>query len=118
MDAKESQLDEKLKDLLRRASLVAAEIQALQQGDRVPHFDEIELPAHALGQEFSRMIQSERVRSVAASGLEDATCPDCGSRHAVETQTRQIHSMDGPTEVTETVAECRRCRRSFFPSTR
>jgi hypothetical protein len=25
--------------------------------------------------------------------------------------------MDGPVELVETVAHCRRCRRSFFPST-
>jgi hypothetical protein len=27
-----------------------------------------------------------------------------------------VHSMDGPVELIETVAHCRRCRRSFFPS--
>jgi hypothetical protein len=34
----------------------------------------------------------------------------------VEPAQRQVHSMDGPIELTESVAHCRRCRRSFFPS--
>lgn len=116
MDAKLSSREEKLKNLLRQAASLAAEIQADSQQGRVPHFDEIELPAHALGQEFSRMVQTVRARGVAADGLQEVTCPGCGTRCPVETQSRQVHSMDGPIEVTETVANCRRCRRSFFPS--
>jgi len=118
MDAQQMLLKEKLQDLLKQASSVAAEIQAIEQGDGLPHFDQIELPAHALGQQFSRMIQSERSREVAASRLADATCPDCGCTCRVETQRREVNSMDGPIELTETVASCRRCRRSFFPSAR
>jgi hypothetical protein len=34
----------------------------------------------------------------------------------VEVSRREVHSMDGPVELIETVAHCRRCRRSFFPS--
>jgi hypothetical protein len=34
----------------------------------------------------------------------------------VEMEVRNVHSMDGPIELTEPVAHCRRCRRSFFPS--
>jgi hypothetical protein len=95
---------------------VAAELQAIEQGNRVPHFDEIELPAHALGQEFSRQIQSKRARDVAAREVKDAPCPDCACKCPVRSTTRIINSMDGPIELTETVADCRRCRRSFFPS--
>jgi len=116
MDAKQILLQEKLQDLLKQASSVAAEIQAVEQGDGTPHFDQIEIPAHALGQQFSRMIQSERAREVAAGGLADAACPDCGCKCGVETTTREVNSMDGPVKLTETVASCRRCRRSFFPS--
>ncbi|MCA9197580.1 MAG: hypothetical protein KDA87_08590 [Planctomycetales bacterium] len=72
MDAKRQQLEEKLELQLMQAAHTAAELQALEQGDRVPHFDEIEM--------------------------------------------RDVHSMDGPIELTEPVAHCRRCRRSFFPS--
>jgi hypothetical protein len=35
----------------------------------------------------------------------------------VEIEARPVTSMDGPIELTEPVAHCRRCRRSFFPST-
>jgi hypothetical protein len=116
MDAKRQRLERKLEDLLSQASAVAAELQAVEQGPGTPHYDQIELPAHALGQRLSRLIQCERAREVAAAGLADAACPTCGRKCAVQTKTRQVHSMDGPAEVVETVAKCRHCRRSFFPS--
>ncbi len=116
MDAKQTRLQKKLEDLLNQATAVAVELQAIEQGPGTPHYDQIELPAHYLGQRFSRMIQRERAREVAASSLEDAACPGCGEKCRVETKTREVHSMDGPTELLETICECRRCRRSFFPS--
>ena len=51
MDAKKLQLQEKIENLLRQASTVASEIQAIDQGNETPHFDQIELPANALGEE-------------------------------------------------------------------
>lgn len=116
MDAKEQRLEKKLENLLAQASAVAAEIQALHQGPGTPHYDQIELAAHAAGKRFSRMIQRVRAREVAAASLADAACPTCERKCTVTTQTRTLHSMDGPTEVLETVAHCRPCRRSFFPS--
>jgi len=116
MDANRTRLQKKLDDLLKDASTVAAELQALEQGGKTPHYDQIELPAHALGQQFSRMIQAERAREVAVAELHDAACPDCGRKCAVKTNSREVHSMDGPLKLLETVAHCRRCRRSFFPS--
>jgi len=117
MEAKQARLEGKLDDLLDQAAGVAAELQALKQGGRAPHYDEIEIPAHETGQELSRKIQTARVREVAAENLDPAGCPDCGCRCPVETKDRTVHSMDGPIDLTETVAYCRRCRRSFFPST-
>ena len=116
MDAKRQQLEEKLKFHMSQASSVAAEIQALEQGDRVPHFDEIEIPAHDLGKKFSRAIQEERARELALQELGRVYCPDCKKQCRVEIEPRKVHSMDGPIELTEPVAHCRRCRRSFFPS--
>ncbi len=116
MDAKRSRLEEKLNDLLTQASAIAAELQSIEQGRSTPHFDQIELPAHEVGQRLSRMIQTSRIRDVAASNLEKAVCPDCRQACTVETQNREVQSIDGPIELTETVASCRRCRRSFFPS--
>lgn len=116
MDATQRKLEKKLKGLLAQASAVATELQRLEQGSGVPHFDQIELPAHALGQRFSRMIQSERARDVAAACEAEAACPDCGQKCRTQTKSRQVHSQDGPLELLEVVAKCRRCRRSFFPS--
>ena len=117
MDAKEAQLKEKLAFHLKESSRIAAEIQAIEQGDRVPHFDEIEGPAHELGKKLSRAIQGERAREVALKELGRVYCPDCKKQCRVEIEMRDVQSMDGPIELTEPVAHCRRCRRSFFPST-
>ena len=116
MDAKQRRLEKKLEHLLSQAAAVAAEIQACEQGPGTPHYDQIELPAHALGQRFSRMIQSARACEVAATSPAEAACPTCGRKCGVQTKTRRVHSLDGPMEIMETVAKCRPCRRSFFPS--
>ena len=116
MDAKRTDLEQKLELHLQQASAVAAELQAVDQGNQTPHFDQIELPAHDVGQQLSRMIQSTRAREVAADGLQESACPKCGRNCSVQTKDRTVHSMDGPIELTEIMAHCRRCRRSFFPS--
>lgn len=116
MDAKRCVLEEKLCDLLNQAAAIATELQAIEQGPQTPHYDQIELPAHEVGQRLSRMIQTSRAREVAATNLAEAACPDCHQACPVEAHNREVHSMDGPIELTETVAHCRRCRRSFFPS--
>lgn len=116
MDANLVRLEKKLTDLLKQAAAVAAELHTLEQSDKKLHYDDIELPAHDLGQRFSRMVQADRARELAASELGDAACPDCGSMCQATTKSREVHSMDGPIELLETVAHCRRCRRSFFPS--
>ena len=116
MDAKRSELEAKLEDYLKQASAIAAQLQALEQSRLTPHFDQIELPAHEVGQRLSRLIQTTRARDVAADGLQSVACPDCGCQCSVETREREVQSMDGPIELTETMAHCRPCRRSFFPS--
>lgn len=116
MDAKEVQLKEKFEYFLGQATQVAAQLQAIEQGDRVPHYDEIELPAHAMGQRFSRAIQEERARELALREFKGCRCPGCNQLVQVEIEPRPVTSMDGPIELTEPVANCRRCRRSFFPS--
>jgi hypothetical protein len=116
MDAKRQGLQKKLEDLLSQATAVAVQMQGMDQGGGTPHFDDIELPAHALGQRLSRMIQEGRAREVAADQAAEAACPSCGCSCRVSTKKRQMQSADGPLELLETVAKCRRCRRSFFPS--
>ena len=118
MDAKEQQLEEKLEFHLQQASAAAVELQVFRQGDGVPHYDDIELPAHETGKRLSRAIQGERARELALREVGEVRCPDCKQQCKVEIEVRNVHSMDGPIELTEPVAHCRRCRRSFFPSTK
>ncbi len=116
MEAKILQFKEKLEFHLKEAATLATAIQQIEQGDQIPHFDQIEQPAHLLGQRLSRLIQSNCTREVATKGLNDAPCPNCGRKCRVSTKVREVSSIDGLIELTETVAKCRRCRRSFFPS--
>ena len=117
MEAKQAELEGKLAEVLKRAADIACQIQAAKQGPGTPHYDEIEMPAHEVGQRLSRMVQENRVGDVAAVQCTEIDCPDCGRSCRVEINKRIIHSMDGPVDLVETVAHCRRCRRSFFPST-
>ena len=117
MDAKQAQLETKLADLLQQTAQIASQLQAVEQGSGTPHFDQIEIPAHQTGQRLSQLIQSFRAADVVAEQHAQIDCPDCGRSCQIETRHRQVHSMDGPLELLETVAACRRCRRSFFPST-
>ena len=116
MDATEAQLRKKFEICLKQATEIAAQLQAIEQGDRVPHYDEIELPAHEMGQRFSRAIQEERARELALREFKGCRCKFCNQLVRVEIEPRPVTSMDGPIELTEPVAHCRRCRRSFFPS--
>ena len=116
MDAKQAQLEKKLEDLLNEAADVSAQLQAIEQGPGVPHYDQIEGSAHALGQRLSRLAQINRTREVTAEVPPTLNCPDCGKPCPVETANREVNSVDGRLELIENVAHCRRCRRSFFPS--
>lgn len=116
MDAEQARLQDKLENLLAQAAAVATQIQGIEQGNRTPHYDEIELPAHQIGQQLSRKIQTCRALELALEQKTEAACPTCSRRCRVEVKRRTVNSMDGPTEVAESVAHCRHCRRSFFPS--
>ena len=116
MDAKQAQLKEKLEFYLKQATAIASQLQELEQGEDVPHFDQIELAAHDTGKRLSRAIQEDRAREVALKALGRVYCPDCKKQCSVQIEPRKVHSMDGPIELAEPVAHCRRCRRSFFPS--
>lgn len=116
MDAKQVELEERLAESLRQAANIASQLQAREQGPGTPHYDQIELPAHDVGRRLSRMIQQDRIGEVSAEHPVNIKCPDCGTCCSVETSSRSIQSMSGPVGLIETVAHCRPCRRSFFPS--
>jgi hypothetical protein len=116
MDAKQVALEAELSEYLQRASEVACRLQKLEQGRGTPHFDQIESAAHEVGQRLSRMVQKDRAGDIATEHPHEGICPDCRNKCPVETITRQVTSIDGPVEVTETIAYCASCRRSFFPS--
>ncbi len=116
MDAKQKELEDKLAGILSQAAGVASQLQALKQGAETPHYDQIEMPAHELGQRLSRMVQLERVGEISAAHATQTQCPECRNKCPVESNSRQVTSVDGPVELLEAVAFCRHCRRSFFPS--
>lgn len=81
-----------------------------------PHYSIIERAAVKLGRELSQQAQERGAREVAANSGAEAACPTCGVACRIETKVRQVTSIDGPVALTEAVANCRHCRRSFFPS--
>lgn len=116
MDAKRALLEKKLAESLKQAADIACQIQTIEQGPGIPHYDQIEIPAHEVGQQLSRLVQEQQASDVASRQVSEVACPQCGRSCRCEVSKRIVHSMDGPVEVTEVTAKCRPCRRSFFPS--
>ena len=117
MDAVQEAREQEKQRLLTRL----AELQIEEQVSEgvflgTPHYSIIELQAATLGRELSRKAQERGAREVAANCKTQAACPTCRSPCQGETKKRQVTSIDGLVELTETVARCRHCRRSFFPS--
>jgi hypothetical protein len=119
MDAAQETRERRKKELLSELAELMIEEQ-VEQGVflETPHYSVIERAAITLGRQLSREAQARATREVAAACPPEAECPTCRTRCPVETVRREVTSMDGPVEMTETVASCRRCRRSFFPAAR
>jgi uncharacterized protein with PIN domain len=117
MDAAQQARADKKKELLKQLAELAVEEQ-VEEGVFLgtPHYSVIERMAVTLGNDLSRQTQERATREVAASHPTEAGCPTCGDLCAVEAKRRPVHSISGPVEMTETVAYCHKCRRSFFPS--
>ena len=117
MEASQQARLEKRKELLKQLSELMIEEQ-VEQGLflETPHYSIIERQAVTLGRELSRQAQERAAREVAATCDREACCPSCQSTCRVETKTRDVISIDGPVELSEAVAHCHKCRRSFFPS--
>lgn len=117
MDAAQDSRQQRKRELLRELAEINIEEQ-VEAGVflETPHYSIIERAAMTLGRELSRQAQERAAREVAARCELQAACPTCGALCDVRTETRPVASLDGPVEVTETVADCGACRRSFFPS--
>jgi hypothetical protein len=117
MDASNQAREQRKRQLLRElAELHLDEMGEAGNFGQTPHFGVIERAASGLGRQLSREIQERASREVAAGSPAQAACPTCGAFCEVATRRRTVKSLDGPVELTEAVAECRQCRRSFFPS--
>ena len=118
MDAEQRALAEKKRRLLRElAELEVAEMANAGRFKKTSHFGAIERTASELGKELSRETLERAAREVAAGNELQSPCPTCGALCDVTMKRRTVNSIDGPVELTEFVADCQRCRRSFFPST-
>lgn len=117
MDADRQARAERKHELLKElAELQVEELVEAGEFDETPHFGRLERIGHELGREVGREVHQRTTREVAARCDIQAPCPTCGARCGVTTKRRTIESIDGPVELVEAVANCRRCRRSFFPS--
>lgn len=117
MDAVAQHRLEKKAELLRQLAELLVEEQ-VEQGVflETPHYSLIERQAIVLGRELSQQAQARSAREIAAQCPPQVPCPTCQAKCVIETQTREVMSLDGPVELTEAVANCPACRRSFFPS--
>lgn len=116
--AQEARLREK-KELLNRLAEIMIEEQVAEGVFLgTPHFSVIEQAAAHLGRELSCQAQARGAREVAANYSRESPCPTCQTLCPVEVKTRDVTSTHGPVELAECVADCPKCRRSFFPSTR
>jgi hypothetical protein len=119
MEARRRAREQKKRQLPRE--LAAVHLEEMGEAgnfDQTPHFGAIEWAALELGRELSREALEQASREVAAGSPPEAPYPTCGQLCEVTTKRRVVKGMGGPVELTEAVADCRRCRRSSFPSTR
>jgi hypothetical protein len=117
MDGDQQALEQKFESLLRELSAVGEQLERCRRdSDKVPHYSEIERPAHEMGRRLSRAIQQEAMLRTAGRAGSSGKCAGCGRICKLELKTRSVNSVDGPTEVCEPVGYCEDCERSFFPS--
>jgi len=119
MDAvQQARLDRKQELLTELAELMIEEQVAEGVFLGTPHYSVIERAAAHLGRELSCQAQARGAREVAAHCSPEVPCPTCQTLCPVEVKTRDVISIHGPVKLAECVADCPKCRRSFFPSTR
>ncbi len=117
MDAAGQAREQKKQELLQELAELMVEEQ-IEEGVflNTPHYSMIERTAVTLGRRLSCEVQQRAAREVAANSPAACPCPTCGTSCDVHVDQRQVRSVDGPVELTESVAYCPECRRCFFPS--
>ena len=117
MNEQKLPLPKKFQNLLGELGEVAA---AMGREDwepgTVPHYLQIELAAHEVGRQVSRVIQQNQLAELTNQQGKQAACPNCGQQCSLHSTKREIQSIDGPVEQVEPQAHCPLCRRDFFPS--
>lgn len=117
MDAQFAEKMDGIMQSLKAVAEAAAEAQHREMDGRtVPRYSEIELYAHSVGQQVSRLVQELLMERVAQQQGPKAECPSCKKMCGVTIQRREVQSIDGPVQMCEPTAYCSRCERTFFPS--
>ena len=83
-------------------------------------FDQIELHANDLGDQFSTMLAQNSIDQSVDSNVPAPVCPKCdqpGCQYE-EPDPRVIQAARGEVQWNEDEYFCRKCRKSFFPSNR
>lgn len=112
-------LKARLEQLLREAAEVEVELSRADGSIKgVPHYSVIEGRAHALGKQLSREVQQRQMSELAGSQAMTAKCPECGTRCSLESEAREVNSVDGKAVLQELAGYCPCCRRCFFPNAR
>ena len=118
MDGRREELQRKFDESLKAAAAAAVELQrAMPEFKGTPHYSVIELAAHEAGVKLSRLVQSQQAALLTIEAGRTAKCPGCGKLCDVTEHSRTVKSIDGDVPLTEAMASCSRCERSFFPST-
>lgn len=80
-------------------------------------YAQMEALGHGLGKELSRRVQEALADRQFAEMAKTYRCPQCDRECPAEKGKKQMSSLDGEVQLSEVRCFCRKCRKSFFPST-
>ncbi len=117
MERHVDELQEKLARLLTEAAEVSV---ALDRGNGtiqgVPHSSVIELRAHALGQQLSRMVQQRHLNAMVTQQTARAACPGCGTYCQLHPDERSVTRSTGRSRSQNSEVNARNVVGRFSPS--
>ncbi len=94
------ELKERFERILKDAAEVATEMDvAAGTLVGVPHYSVIELRAHEIGRQVSRLVQQRQMGQVVAAGAAKVWCPTCQTVCGAAARKREVTSIDGPVEL-------------------